>query len=184
MVFRNIAISGRIAAGSSSLARALSEKLGWNLRDGGQIFRDISQQRGFDLEKQPQQYGGEVDRLVDRESRRLLEKKSHFIVTSKLAGFLSRDLPGTLRVLLVCPVEVRIQRYAAHRGYSEKEARRLIALREREDQEKFSRLYGNHDFFDPEIFQIVLQSNRQSVNEEMKKILELSRRDLIPRFPQ
>lgn len=172
MAFRNVAISGRIAAGSSSLARALSEKLGWKLHDGGKIFRDISQQRGFDLEKDPQQYGDEVDRQVDQETRRLLEKSSSVVVTSKLAGFLSRDLVTTLRVLLACPLEVRIKRYSQHRGYKEDEARRLIALREREDQEKFARLYGTHDFFDPVMFNLVLQSDRQSVEDEIFSVLQ------------
>lgn len=173
MVFRNIAISGRIAAGSSSLARALSEKLCWNLRDGGQIFREISQHRfGADLEKTPQQYGDEIDRQVDQETRRLLEKSPSFVVTSKLAGFLSRDLVTTLRVLLACPLEVRIKRYAMHRGYSKDEAKRLIALRESEDQEKFSRLYGPFDFFDPTLFQLVLQSDRQSVEDEISSVLQ------------
>lgn len=178
MVFKNIAISGRIAAGSSSLARALSEKLGWNLRDGGQIFRDISQQRGFDLEKQPQQYGDDVDRMVDEETRRLLRDESDIVVTSKLAGFLSRDLDTTLRVLLTCPLEVRIQRYAAHRGYGKTEAMRFISLRELEDQEKFSRLYGTLDFFDPLLFQLVLQSDRQSVENEISSVLQFLKPNL------
>ena len=172
MAFKNIAISGRIAAGSSSLARALSEKLGWKLRDGGQIFRDISAQRGFDLEKNPQQYGDEIDRQVDQETHRLLEKHSSVVVTSKLAGFLSRDLKTTLRVLLACPLEVRVKRYAMHRGYRQDEARQLIALRESEDQEKFSRLYGAFDFFVPSLFQLILRSDRQSVEDEISSVLQ------------
>lgn len=173
MAFTNIAISGRIAAGSSSLARALSEKLGWNLRDGGQIFRDISQQRGFDLEKNPQQYDDDVDQRVDEETTRLLRNETRIVVTSKLAGFLSCDLPETLRVLLICPLRVRIKRYAAHRGYSEAEASRLITLRESEDQEKFTRLYGIFDFFHPSPFHLVLRSDRQSVEDEISSVLQL-----------
>jgi cytidylate kinase len=42
MSFKNIAISGRVATGVSTLAKQLSQVLGWPLRDASQIFRDIS----------------------------------------------------------------------------------------------------------------------------------------------
>src|SRR3989338_3496178 len=114
MVFKNIAISGRIAVCSSSLAKALSLRLKWQLRDASQIFRDISMHSGFDLEKDPQKYGVEIDLAVDTETRDILMTKQ-VVVVSKLAGFLSRDIGNSLRILVSCPIEERVNRYAKDR---------------------------------------------------------------------
>ena len=170
MGFRNIAISGRIGAGTSTLAKLLSDKLGWPLRDASQIFRDISMHSGFDLEKNPQKYAAEVDRRVDEETKNVLAAPKNIIVTAKLAGFLSRDIRHSLRVLITCPVNERIRRYAQNRGYSLDQAEKLLVLREKLDQEKWQRLYGAHDFFDPKYFQLVLDSGRLSPQDEVNRV--------------
>jgi len=170
MVFKNIAISGRIAVGSSSLAKALSLRLKWQLRDASQIFRDISMHSGFDLEKDPQKYGVEIDLAVDTETRDILMTKQ-VVVVSKLAGFLSRDIGNSLRILVSCPIEERVNRYAKDRGYSIIKSSQLIESREKSDQEKWEKLYGKHDFFDSKIFHLVIDSGKLNVEEEIDLVL-------------
>lgn len=171
MGFRNIAVSGRIAVGASTLAKQLSQTLGWPLRDASQIFRDISAQSCFDLEKNPQKYADDIDSQVDNETISNLKSLSHLVVASKLAGFLSRDIPHVYRVLVTCPLQDRVQRYSRDRGYVLAEARRLLFLREREDRKKWGRLYGHRDFFDPSFFHVTLNSGKFSVEEEIQEIL-------------
>lgn len=170
MEYKNIAISGRIAVGSSSLAKALSLRLGWKLRDASQIFRDISMHSGFDLEKDPQKYGEEIDRAVDKETRETL-KSEQAVVASKLAGFLSRDIDESFRILVSCPIEERISRYAKDRGYSLTKSGHLIDSREKSDQEKWENLYGKHDFFDPKIFHLVIDSGKLRIEKEVDLVL-------------
>lgn len=170
MDFKNIAVSGRIAVGSSSLAKALSWRLGWKLRDASQIFRDISMHSGFDLEKDPQKYGEEIDLAVDSETRNTLRTKQA-VVVSKLAGFLSRDIDDSLRILVSCPIEERVNRYAKDRGYSIIKSSQLIESREKSDQGKWEKLYGKHDFFDPKIFHLVIDSGKLKIGEEVDLIL-------------
>ena len=171
MAFQNIALSGRIACGSSTLASALSQNLGWSLRDGSQIFRDISAHLGYDLERAPQQYNDDVDRKVDEETYALLALPQQIVVSSKLAGFLSRDIPHTLRVLLICSQEERIRRYIQSRGHAPKEAPNLIQLREQADQKKWERLHGPNDFFDQSFFHLVLDSGSLSIKQEVAHII-------------
>lgn len=171
--YRNIAISGQIAVGSTSLAKALSQKLSWSLREGNQIFRDISMQMGFDLEKSPQKYSDETDIHVDSETTFILKKQSNIVVCSKLAGFLSRNITHTLKILVIAPLGVRIQRYSQDRGYHPAEAEKLIELREAEDHKKFSRLYEQHDFFDSKYFNLVLDSSKLSISEEVSQVLKV-----------
>lgn len=171
MDFKNIAVSGRIGAGTSTLAKQLSQTLGWPLRDASQVFRDISMQRGSDLEKSPQQYSDEIDKQVDDKTLAVLKENPQVVVTSKLAGFLSRNLKHALRVLITCPQEERIRRYAKSRGHPVDEAKQLLILREKLDQEKWQQLYGKYDFFSPEYFQLVLDSSRLSPQDEIKQIL-------------
>ena len=170
MDFRNIAISGKIAVGSSSLAKALSVRLGYKLRDASQIFRDISMHSGFDLEKDPQKYGEEIDLAVDSETRDTLRTKQA-VVVSKLAGFLSRDIDDSLRILVSCPIGERVNRYAKDRGYSIIKSSQLIESREKSDQQKWERLYGKQDFFDPVNFHLVIDSGKISVEKEVELVL-------------
>ena len=175
MEFRNIAISGRIAVGSSSLAKALSLRLGWKLRDAGQIFRDVTAQMGFNLEVDINKAIGsrndQIDMEVDRKTAEVLNEGRNSIVTSKLAGFLSKGVKNVLRVLVICPIESRFNRYAKDRGYSLADAKKLLEEREDADNKKWERLYGRQDFFDPKIFHLVVDSAKLSVAEEVKLVL-------------
>lgn len=175
MVYKNIAISGRIAVGSSSLAKALSLRLGWKLRDASQIFRDVTAQAGFNLEvdidKAIVSRDDQIDKEVDIKTVETLSGGFNTIVTSKLAGFLSRNIENVLRILIVCSVEDRINRYKKDRGYSLTDAKRLLEEREEKDKEKWGRLYGELDFFDPQIFHLVIDSGKLRVEEEVDLIL-------------
>jgi len=175
MVFKNIAISGRIAVGSSSLAKALSLRLGWKLRDAGQIFRDVTAQMGFNLEvdinKAIENRDDQIDKEVDQKTLNVLRDDKNIIVTSKLSGFLSHNIKHALRVLVVCPEEERVRRYAQNRGYPLVKAKELLILREKMDQQKWERLYGGLDFFDPKIFHLVIDSGKLKVEEEVNLIL-------------
>lgn len=175
--YQNIAVSGQIAVGSTSLSKALCQKLSWPLREGNQIFRDISMQMGFDLEKNPHEAitdrSDQIDLHVDNETASILEKQSSIVVCSKLAGFLSRDIKHTFRILVSAPLDTRIQRYSQDRGHKIEEAQRLIELREIEDHKKFSRLYGEHDFFNHKYFNLILDSSKLSIEEEAEKVLEV-----------
>ena len=175
MAFKNIAVSGRIAVGSSSLSKVLSLRLGWKFRDAGQIFRDVTAQSGFnlevDLDKAIGSRDDQIDKEVDRKTVETLSENINSIVTSKLAGFLSRNIENVLRILIVCPVEDRINRYAKDRGYSSVEAKRLLEEREKKDKGKWERLYGGLDFFDPKIFHLVIDSGKLKVEEEVNLIL-------------
>lgn len=172
MAFRNIAVSGRIACGSTTLGRALADQLHWQLREGGQIFRDIMKREGFDLEKHPEKRSDDIDVLVDKETRLLLLSPASSVVNADLAGFLSRDIPHTLRVLLVCPFDIQAKRYMERGGYGLDEAKRLLVLRERVDQERFERLYGSNDFFGPSLFHLVLDSGALSIDGEISEVMK------------
>jgi len=175
MVFQNIAVSGRIAVGASTLAKTLTQKLGWPLRDASQIFRDVTAQMGFNLETDVSQAVENRDDLIDKEvddkTLAVLKENHHVVVTSKLAGFLSQDISHTFRILIICPQEKRIHRYAASRGYSPDKAKELLILRERLDQQKWERLYGKQDFFAPANFHLVIDSGRLSLEEEVELVL-------------
>lgn len=175
MDFKNIAVSGRIGAGTSTLAKQLSQTLGWPLRDASQIFRDITAQMGFNLEtdinQAVQNRNDLIDREVDDKTLSVLKANHHTVVTSKLAGFLSRNLESTLRILITCPQDERIRRYARSRGHPVDKAKQLLVLRQKLDNQKWQRLYGRRDFFSPEYFQLVLDSGRLSPPQEIDQIL-------------
>lgn len=52
---RNITISGRIASGATTLAHHVAQYLGWEILDGGKLFREFTKDHGF-ADHRPDQF--------------------------------------------------------------------------------------------------------------------------------
>lgn len=148
---RNITISGRIGTGKSTLAINLAEYLGWNLLDGGKIFRKYAKEYGFHImhkDKIPDDF----DRNFEEKTKQILEKENNYIVQTHLAGFLAQGIDGVYKILVTCEDEnkddkqaIRIDRLMNRDLISAKEAKLEIKQREVKLLDKFKKLYVPDD---------------------------------------
>lgn len=148
---KNITISGRIGSGQTTLAKKLSEKLGWQLLEGGELFEKIHKELSLS-ELEVNQRPDKFDLEYEEKIKKMLREERHNIIQSHLAGFDAQGISGVFKILLVCEdeegedkIEIRIDRLVNSRGFSIGQAKEEALVREKRNLEKWSRLYANSD---------------------------------------
>ncbi|WP_276260406.1 (d)CMP kinase [Haloglomus litoreum] len=137
-----ITVSGPPGSGASSTSQALAEALGVQRVDGGEVFRELAEERGMSLTQfsAKADEDPEIDQLIDRRLQRVAEvwgaSNKGFVLESRLAGWLAGNR-ADLRIWLNAPEEVRVDR-TADREEMESEMR----VREVQEVGRFERTYG------------------------------------------
>lgn len=171
---RNITISGRIGTGKTTLANHLAEILGWSELDGGKIIRQFTKEKGFhikDTVKRPDEF----DLALEERIKKLLREESNHVIQSHLAGFDAQGIEGVFKILVICRSEegkdktsVRIDRLMNREDISLEEAKEEVIEREKQNLEKFRRLYAKNDpnwyYWDDKYYDLVV--NTFSLNQK------------------
>lgn len=170
MKYRAITISGRICTGKSFLFKALWQKLGWESYSASQFFRNFCQRENLPLfaaELRPES----LTREVDEEIRQRLLSGEKVIIEGWLAGFKAQNIPGVLKVLLVCSDEERAKRFAQREKISQDIARGEIKKREDNLFQKWQRVYGRDDFFELKYYDLVIETTNLKPEGVLKLVL-------------
>lgn len=173
--YRNITVSGRIATGTSTLAKNLEKALDWKRINAGDLQREFDRQRGMD-----EHFSGSDTRTDEREqeveamTKEKLEKESGLIYEAWLSGFVARDMNDVLKVLLICPDALRIDRVVNRDKQTVAEAKKQIESREKGNMKKWKELYGDYDFWSPEsgFYDLVIDTYSSGPYEVLGKVLD------------
>ncbi|MBI2611373.1 cytidylate kinase family protein [Candidatus Gottesmanbacteria bacterium] len=177
-MWRNITISGKAGAGSTTLFNNLKHKLlDWTFFSGGEYMREYAvKQKLFSKENKyhhkATDYSDEFDKKVDSMIRERLMNENNLVVESDLAGFNARGISGVLKILLVCEDSLRIDRIVNRDGITVEEAKEHLRVRERENMEKWEKLYGTHDFWNPKLYDLVIDTYKYGPGETLEIVLE------------
>lgn len=180
---RIITVSGRIASGATTLAKGLTEALGWYLLDGGKILRKVQQELGaevFETEKRPDHFDLEYEEMV----KRLLREQQHHIIQSHLAGFDAQGISGVFKILVVCEdskgndkAEIRIDRLVNRDQIPIEQAKHEAGEREKQNLQKWRRLYANNDpnwvYWDKRYYDLVINTYNHNQEETLKIALQV-----------
>lgn len=180
---QNITISGRIGAGSTTLAKGLSEKLGWKHVEGGDIFWERVRERLGLHQKDTHKRPDEEDQIFDDELRKMLREEKNLIVETKLAGFNAQGIPGVFKILIVCEdekgedhIDIRIDRLLNREQLSVEEAKAEILEREQNDLEKWRRMYAGGDpswvYWDKKYYDLVVNTYSHNKEESLSYVLQ------------
>ena len=178
----NITISGRIGSGATTLAKSLSEKLGWDLLEGGALFEKIHQDLQLDqslVEKRPDHFDLEYEKRI----KKMLKDESHHIIQSHLAGYDAQDIPGVYKILVICEdkhgidmQDIRIDRLVNRDGKSVADAKAEVLEREKEHLAKFRRLYVNNDpewvYWQSKYYDLIINTFDHNKNDALRVALE------------
>lgn len=183
---RNITISGRIASGTTTLAQNLSKETGWELLEGGELFRKFHEEFLHDTtELAVSQRPDEIDLDYEEMIKGILKEKDHRIIQSHLSGFDAQGIPGIFKILVVCEDEegidhrdIRIDRLVNRKKISVEDAKNEISEREENNLIKWRRMYAGNDpnwvYWDPKYYDLIINtySNNatDSLNLAIKKI--------------
>ncbi|HEV2340054.1 MAG TPA: AAA family ATPase [Patescibacteria group bacterium] len=166
---RLITVSGRIASGSTTLAHHLAATLGWRHIEGGEIFWEAVRRKMHLSEKDTNKRPDEEDRDFDESLKNILKTQSHLIVETKLAGFNAQGLEGIFKILVVCQdmhgvdqTNIRIDRLVNREHISIEEAKEEVLEREKNDLEKWQRLYANNNtrwvYWDERYYDLIINT--------------------------
>jgi len=179
---RNITISGRIGTGKSTLAEHLADALGWDMLDGGKIFRKIAKEMGISIIEKTK-IPDELDMEFEEKVKDMLVNQNHHIVQSHLAGFVAQGISEVYKILVVCQDEdgedkpsIRIDRLMNRDFLSANEAKYEIKKREEEHLNKFRRLYANDNpnwvYWDNKFYDLVVNTFYLNQKEAVDFVLK------------
>lgn len=179
---RNVTVSGRIASGTTTLAQKLAQTLGWNLLEGGELFEKIHKELKLnetDVGSRPDSFDIKYeDRII-----KILKEDKDNIIQSHLAGFDAEGIPEIFKILVVCDdedgndkTEIRIDRLANRRKISIDEAKYEILEREKNNLEKWRRLYAKNDpnwvNWDKKYYDLIINTYSNNAEETVRIALE------------
>ncbi|MBI4009108.1 cytidylate kinase family protein [Candidatus Roizmanbacteria bacterium] len=171
--YDNITISGGVATGKNTLLNNLKSYLmpyGWKFTSGGQLLRDFAKEYVQPLASLADK---KFHNQLDDRTRKLLTKKGRYVIEAWLAGFMARDLKNTLRVLLICSNgALRVDRVVNRDKVSIEKAKKFIKERERINFKEFKKFYGDHDFFNPKYYHLVIDTYSSGPFETTGKVLD------------
>lgn len=172
--YRIITIAGKYAVGTTTLAENLKDTLGWKYVNVGAIQREYDRKNNINENRQGAlSRSDEHERKMDDMTKKMLKEEKNLIYEAWLAGFMAQRIPGVLKVLLICSEEaVRIDRVVNRDEISVDEAKQYIKQREEENSVKWKKLYGDHDFWDPKYYDLVIDTYSSGQMETLGRVLD------------
>lgn len=172
--YRSIAVSGKIATGTSTLCKNLKNILGWKYINAGEIQREYDRAHNrIEYEHGSMMRSDDHEREIEKMTLDMLRSEPHLIYEAWLASYVARQMEDILRVLVVCSSDaVRIDRVAFRDKLTIDEAKKYIKQRETENLEKWQALYGNVDFWDRQYFHVIVDTYESGPNETVGKVLD------------
>ena len=165
-----IAVSGPPGCGATTVCEGLSTALDCGYVSGGDIFRELAEDRGMSLSQLIAKTDGtdEIDRALDQRLRTIAEEwgasNKPFILESRLAGWLAGNR-ADLRIWLDAPEEVRVER-TTDREEMEAEMR----VREVSEAGRYRSYYGI-DIDDRSFYDLAINTARWSPGATLAMIL-------------
>lgn len=180
---RIITVSGRIGAGSTSLARNLSKTLGWKHIEGGDIFWEEVRKRIHAAPKDTKLRADEEDLLFEKKQDQILKNEKNIVLESKLAGFCAQGISDIFKIGVVCDdekgvdqQETRAKRLVDREKVSVEDARKEVLEREQNDLEKWRRLYAKNDkdwiYWDSKYYDLVVNTFPRNQQESLSLVLD------------
>lgn len=155
MAYTSITVSGPIASGTSTAAKALADKLNLKYISAGDFFRQYATDHNIPLynkSKIPDNLDEEVDAELTE-----LANNGRYVIDAHYIGYFTKDSKQVLKVLLTCDYEIRISRALA-RTHTHVETEEEINLREQGLDAKFRKLYADENFLDPKFFGLIIDT--------------------------
>ena len=155
-----LTVSGPPGSGKSTNAAALAERFDLDHISGGDIFRELADERGYtpvefnELAETDEQ----IDRDLDRRLREIAIEREDILIESRLAGWLAAD-HADLKIWLDAPQEIRAERIADREDKPVEVARQETSRREQSEALRYKEYY-NIDISDLTIYDMTFNTAR------------------------
>jgi cytidylate kinase len=136
-----ITVSGPPGSGTTTLARAIAEKHGFELISAGEMFRDLAKEKGLSVAEfgELAEKDITIDALFDVRQKEIAKARDDLVVEGRLSGWMVED--ADLRIWLNAPIACRAKRIAARDGMDEYTAREMTLQREESERVRYRNYY-------------------------------------------
>jgi CMP/dCMP kinase len=155
-----LTVSGPAGSGKSTTAAALADALGYEHVSGGDVFRELAEERGMSLSEfnALAEEDDSIDRDLDRRLREIAESRDEVVLESRLAGWMAAE-HADLRIWLDAPLEVRAERIAAREDKPLEQAEEETVTRAESEALRYREYYGI-EIDDLSIYDLALNTAR------------------------
>ncbi len=199
-VYDNITISGLPGSGSTTLLKGLRDHQllkfhRWSGFSGGEFMRAYAEEKGLfqkkgGLHHDASHYEEDFDRSVDYGMREKLQNEQHWILESWLSGFMAQQVPGTLKVLMICSNKaVKIDRIVNRDSVTPDEALENMNKRYKANLEKWQRMYAKEwgewvvqpgrakasdpiDFWREDLYDLIIDTYSNNQQESLELVID------------
>jgi len=171
----HIAICGPLGSGCTGVGQLLSKRLGLPCVSTSDVVRAAWSDGSFTdeyraLETQVRSGEVDLDAVIDSELDEIL-KWGDTIVEGR-SGFMLLNNKDVLKILLVAPLERRVEHIAKRRGISLEEAKEDIKKSDKERRHMVERLY-DREWLDPTNYNLVINIGLKSYEEVAEILVKL-----------
>lgn len=160
-----------MASGATTLSRGLQVKLGWQLINPGEIYRQYVKKNGIPLEKTTSvsdRYHLDLDLLIKEK----LKSENNLIVESWLSGFDAQGINGVFKIFVTCSDDsVRVDRIVNRDKMTIEEAKHHLKIREEENLKKWEKLYHTRDIWNAKLYDLIIDTFHHGPGETLEIVL-------------
>ncbi|MDZ7730260.1 MAG: AAA family ATPase [Natrialbaceae archaeon] len=157
-----LTVSGPPGSGKSTTAAALAAEFGLEHVSGGDIFRELADERGYtplEFNKLAEE-NDQIDRDLDHRLREIAVERDDIVLESRLSGWLAGE-EAAFRFWLDAPEPVRGRRIAEREGQDPERATEETHAREASEASRYEAYYGI-DITDLSIYDLAVNTARWS----------------------
>ncbi|MBC7100474.1 (d)CMP kinase [Methanothermobacter tenebrarum] len=169
-----ITISGLPGAGTTTITRMLSTKLGIPFISAGDVFRQMAAERGMDILEFSRlaEEDHEIDKEIDKRQAEIAKSKENLIVEGRLSAYF---VEADLKILIIAPFNVRAYRISKRESKPLKKVENEIKRREESEAKRYKEIHGI-DIEDLQVYDIILNSAHfkpEEITNIIIKIIEV-----------
>ena len=177
-----ITISRQLGSLGAELAREVAGELNYEYADKAMVGKIMAsygiaapEMDKFDEKKPPFWDSLSIHRRNFLHSIQMaiydLARKSGVVIVGRGGQVLLRDLPGTLHVRILSSLSVRLRRLMESEGVDERHAGLMIRQSDH-DSSGYIKSFFNADWDDPNLYDLIINTEKLSVKTGMKLIIE------------